>query len=67
MSEYCKNCYRLQKQYEMVVEQNRELQKENRELRANMENIVNRTIDIVLEKLHIKHDRGGIKTYPVTV
>ena len=51
--------YRLQTQYEKVVEQNRELQKENRKLKANIEGIVNRTVDIVLEKLHIKHDKGG--------
>ena len=65
MSEYCKNCYRLQTQYDKVVEQNRELQKENRELRANMENIVTKTIDIVLEKLHIKRDKGGGLTLQV--
>ena len=39
MSEYCKNCYKLQNQYDKVVDQNRQLQKENRELRAALDEI----------------------------
>ena len=60
MSEYCKNCASLQAQYDKVVEQNRELQKENRELRAGIKDIFNRTVEIVLKRLHIEPDEGGI-------
>ena len=39
MSEYCENCYKLQAQYDKVVEQNRQLQAENREL-LNIINLI---------------------------
>ena len=39
MSEYCENCYKLQAQYDKVVEQNRQLQQELREKTAECEEL----------------------------